>query len=239
MKKMYILGILGIVFGLLTYVSDFDTDLLVKISGISLLTICILANIYLTNTNKYIIYGFILTGSILYILEIIGANTGIIYGEFIYNTSWRPALWGTPVVMLFVWATLIIESYFMVYKKTANTFVRIVLPAVLLVILDLVIDPGAIHLRLWSWANGGMWYGIPLSNYVGWLILGIIGSFIFYISTKKQNLSSIQNIPMLYFYTLAFFSTYNVLYGIYVPGIIGFVLIIILSYKIKTKALIN
>jgi putative membrane protein len=41
--------------------------------------------------------------------------------------------------------------------------------------MDAVIDPGAAALGFWVWP-GGAYYGVPLSNYAGWLLSGILAT---------------------------------------------------------------
>ena len=45
-----------------------------------------------------------------------------------------------------------------------------------LVWMDAVIDPGAAALGFWVWPGGGAYYGVPLSNYAGWLLSGILAT---------------------------------------------------------------
>ena len=221
MKNILVFTSLGLLAAILTWYTNYPTNLLVLISSISISIISIIANLYLYKANKKIVYGFAAAGITLYILEIIGANTGIIYGDFVYNPSWQPALLGTPVIMAIVWVTLIIESYSLssIFNKKIN---RIIVSAFFLVMIDIVIDPGAIHLGLWNWVNGGSWYGVPMSNYLGWFILGIIGSGIF---AFKNNHKKINIPPVLYIYTLVFWTSYNMLFKIYLPAVAGILLI--------------
>lgn len=47
-----------------------------------------------------------------------------------------------------------------------------VLTGVIAVVLDLFIDPIAVHAGYWVWfVEGTVYYGIPLLNYVGWFVL--------------------------------------------------------------------
>ena len=47
-----------------------------------------------------------------------------------------------------------------------------VLTGVIAVVLDLFIDPVAVHAGYWAWfVKGTLWYEIPLLNYVGWFVL--------------------------------------------------------------------
>jgi putative membrane protein len=46
------------------------------------------------------------------------------------------------------------------------------LPATILAVLamDVVLDPGAVALGFWTYLAGGAFYGVPLSNYLGWVL---------------------------------------------------------------------
>jgi putative membrane protein len=50
--------------------------------------------------------------------------------------------------------------------------------SLLVVAVDLVVDPGAVAQGLWVWAEDGAYYGVPLVNYGGWLLTGFIYSYI-------------------------------------------------------------
>src|SRR5690606_21383688 len=39
-------------------------------------------------------------------------------------------------------------------------------------------DPALARMSLWSWDNSGPFYGVPVLNFVGWLLAGLIGGAI-------------------------------------------------------------
>jgi putative membrane protein len=51
---------------------------------------------------------------------------------------------------------------------------------------DLVIDPAAVHAGFWIWENPGLYYGIPISNFIGWALTGLIYSWLFFTLTSQQ-----------------------------------------------------
>jgi len=56
------------------------------------------------------------------------------------------------------------------------------------VIYDLFMDPVAVALGTWVWAKEGPWYGVPLSNFIGWFL--IIFSIVFgYTLVDNKNAS--------------------------------------------------
>jgi putative membrane protein len=58
----------------------------------------------------------------------------------------------------------------------ARRLPRILLSAVLLTLIDGVLDPGATALGFWAWTEGGSYYGVPLSNFAGWLLSGAVSA---------------------------------------------------------------
>jgi putative membrane protein len=50
----------------------------------------------------------------------------------------------------------------------------------LVVAADLVIDPAAVHAGFWVWDSPGLYYAIPLSNFIGWALTGAAYSWIFF-----------------------------------------------------------
>ena len=43
---------------------------------------------------------------------------------------------------------------------------------------DLVLDPGAVRLGFWRYASNIGFYGVPISNFVGWLVTGSIAAIV-------------------------------------------------------------
>jgi isopentenyl-diphosphate delta-isomerase len=55
---------------------------------------------------------------------------------------------------------------------------RVFVAAVVLTVFDLVLDPGAVRLGFWQYEGGGVYYGVPVSNFLGWLVSGSIGAML-------------------------------------------------------------
>jgi putative membrane protein len=36
------------------------------------------------------------------------------------------------------------------------------------------LDPGAVAVGFWAYADGGVYYGVPLSNFAGWVLSGTV-----------------------------------------------------------------
>lgn len=111
-----------------------------------------------------------------YLIEGFGVATGVPYGEFYYGDAMGPTILGlVPYLLPLSYAPLVIGAVAMV-SGSGSALRRVLLGGVLLVVIDGVLDPGAVALGFWIWPGGGPYYGVPVSNYGGWLISGVIAA---------------------------------------------------------------
>jgi putative membrane protein len=111
-----------------------------------------------------------------YLIEGFGVATGVPYGDFHYGDPLGPTILGlVPYLLPLSYVPLVIGAVAAV-SGTGTALRRIVLGGLLLVVIDGVLDPGAVALGFWIWEGGGPYYGVPLSNYGGWLLSGLIAS---------------------------------------------------------------
>jgi len=108
-------------------------------------------------------------------VEAIGVMTGVPYGPFHYAASIGTAVIGpVPWTVGFAYVPLLLGACTLAgrFLPGRPLFVQAGASAAILVVADLVLDPGAALLGFWIWAEPGSYYGIPVSNYIGWLITG-------------------------------------------------------------------
>ena len=48
--------------------------------------------------------------------------------------------------------------------------IQFILALILLVSFDLVLDPGAVHMGLWRFLESSLYYGVPWTNFFGWVL---------------------------------------------------------------------
>lgn len=108
------------------------------------------------------------------VIEMIGVQTGFPYGLFRYQSIPSFQIAGVPWTTPFAWAPLVLAAFFISrsWITPSSQVKRLVLAVALLVGLDLVLDPGAVVLGLWSYTNVGLYYGIPWTNILGWILTG-------------------------------------------------------------------
>jgi bisanhydrobacterioruberin hydratase len=111
-----------------------------------------------------------------YAIEAIGVATGFPYGAFYYGDALGPRLAGiVPYLLPLSYAPLVVGAVAAAWG-TRPPLLHIIYAILLLVWMDAVLDPGAAALGFWVWPQGGVYYGVPLSNYAGWLLSGALAT---------------------------------------------------------------
>ncbi|MFN6963071.1 MAG: isopentenyl-diphosphate Delta-isomerase [Pyrinomonadaceae bacterium] len=109
-------------------------------------------------------------------VELSAIVTGFPYGHFGYSHLLGGRIFDlVPWTVAFAWTPLVLGSYAVAARLTAGRAGRITLGAALLVAVDLVLDPAAVRLGFWRYAEPGVYYGVPFSNFSGWLLSGLAG----------------------------------------------------------------
>jgi len=108
--------------------------------------------------------------------EVIGVNTGIPFGKYEYVSLKAPRVLGVPLSVPLMWGfytylTYLIASSTVTRGGIAGAALRVTYASLLMVTLDLAMDPfmvNEIHAWVWLGGWGPKWFGIPASNFVGW-----------------------------------------------------------------------
>ncbi|MDS0283058.1 bisanhydrobacterioruberin hydratase [Haloarcula onubensis] len=127
-----------------------------------------------------------------YAIELVGVRTGWPYGEFAYGVDLGPMLFGeVPLGLPVFFFPLVLNAYLLVlllFGERANS-APLRLPATLatVILVDLVLDPGAVAIGFWIYESGGF-YGVPWSNYLGWLLSGAVAVLCFDLGFDRAGL---------------------------------------------------
>lgn len=104
-----------------------------------------------------------------YGVEVAGVHTGVIFGEYTYGSTLGIKLFEVPLAIGLNWAILIYASGLASDKLPFPKLVKAIAGATMMVLMDLLIEPVAIHLDFWSWTMEN----IPLQNYLAWFVLSL------------------------------------------------------------------
>lgn len=169
-------------------------------------------------------------------IETIAILTGFPYGHFGYSEHLGFKIFGeVPWTIAFAWTPLVLCAYAAARSLFVSRLRRIVFSTFLLVAFDMVIDPGAVLLGFWQYPNGGVFYGVPFSNFLGWLVSGAIGSLILEtaVSYFRPFLPPPVQLGSSAFFILVFWTSLAAFAGLGVPAAIGgaFALAMYLWYR--------
>jgi putative membrane protein len=108
-----------------------------------------------------------------YAIEFVGLTTGWPYGEFTYGLDLGPMVAGVPLALPLFFVPLVLDglllSVLVLGERARSRALRVPVAVGFVLLIDLILDPAAVAVGFWSYAEGG-YYGVPLSNYVGWLL---------------------------------------------------------------------
>lgn len=114
--------------------------------------------------------AFILVFLTGYGVEVAGVHTGLLFGEYSYGAPLGWKVFEVPLLIGVNWFILAYAAAGVSAYLFKNSFLKIVLGALLMVGLDFFIEPVAIELDFWQWAGGE----IPLQNYIMWFVTALV-----------------------------------------------------------------
>ena len=156
-------------------------------------------------SDKKSIIGLMLIFLFGLIVEILGVNYGLFFGEYSYGANLGPKIYEVPYVIGFNWVLLIIATGSISDKLIKGKEIyKILFGSFLMVLVDLLIEKSAPKLDFWEFLISP----VPFSNYLWWFIFSICFQYIFFrtVKTKEYILSSnILVIQFIFFGMLAVF----------------------------------
>ncbi len=132
-----------------------------------------------------------------FFIECMGTNTGLLFGNYYYGETLGYKIFNTPVIIGGSWLLLtvlnanVIAYLFDKFKTTSSSIkdtvkiqilIKSFLASILMVLLDILIEPVAVKLDFWHWTNGV----IPISNYLYWFLFSFIFQLIYFFTNQKE-----------------------------------------------------
>ena len=148
----------------------------------------------LPTLDRRALLGIGILMSYTYFIEYVGVSTGWPYGEFAYGVSLGPMVGGIPAALPVFFLPIVLNTYLLslllLGERATSRLIRlaIVIPAV--VAMDVVLDPAAVSLGFWSYADGGLFYAVPLSNYAGWVLSATVAVGVLDLTFNRAQLES-------------------------------------------------
>lgn len=127
-----------------------------------------------------------------YVGEWLGVHTGRIFGDYFYNSNPKVngfLISGVPPLVTLSYASMGYTCYMLAriilgaYGKISGWMLAgvSVLAAMFMSVWDLAFDPtSSVVNHLWTWEQGGAYFGEPFRNFTGWFL--VTGTFFLLIS---------------------------------------------------------
>lgn len=135
-----------------------------------------------------------------WLLEWIGSTTGLPFGHYHYTEALRPQLLGVPLLIPLAWLMMLPPAWAVATWITGGKPLMsyLLTAALAFTAWDLYLDPQMVTWGFWEWDQPGLYFGIPLVNFFGW----VLGAFLLSLAVRPAPLPST---PLLAIYTLTWF----------------------------------
>ncbi|MFX1266182.1 MAG: carotenoid biosynthesis protein, partial [Promethearchaeota archaeon] len=114
---------------------------------------------------------------------------------------------------------------------------RVALPAtaLLLIMFDLILDPAAVVLNIWVWDVPGPYYGIPISNYSGWFLTGLVAAALMHMMLMETPVKTVKlptDLAVSLLLIVSFWTGFSFWTSLIIPAAIGLAMTVYLIYVI-------
>lgn len=108
--------------------------------------------------------------------ELIGTYTGMPFGPYSYGSLLGDLILDlVPIVIPLSWFMMLYASFGVALRLDLGTLGTIVAAALGLVAWDVLMDPAmSAVFPFWQWHVDGVFYGMPLINWFGWMVTGLV-----------------------------------------------------------------
>ena len=200
-KSFLLIGVAVIfhVIGLIGITSVYQDDFL-KVSFLNLALVFILLLIDRKSANISFYIFLILAYFIGMASEWIGIHTGYLFGDYVYGKNLGLLWFGVPFIIGINWVVLTIISASIVVRIKVHWFFKAFIGTLLMLFLDILIEPVAIQIDYWTWQQD-----IPVSNFASWFLVAFIIQLMYFslrLAEPKKVPSVIYIIQVLFFIIL-------------------------------------
>lgn len=176
--KKYIYIILGVMYlvGIAGHSTEVLFPLMISLTPFTLLFTGSLT-LYASGLykEKSFIIWFLVTYIFTFFSEYVGVKTGLIFGAYEYSSVLGFSLGDVPLIIGFNWVLVVAGSIYLASLITKNSSIRVPLAGILAVLFDYFLEPVAIALDYWTWAD----VAVPMQNYIAWFLIASAAAYFY------------------------------------------------------------
>ncbi len=160
--SFYLVGFLG-------FLIPATRELFILLTPPALILSVYLLGIYHTNYNLKTVAVFVFVFLSGYFIEVIGVETGLVFGTYYYGKALGLKVFETPLMIGVNWLFLTYAASSIVKSLSSVKWVVVLSAPLLMVVYDIVMEIVAPKMDMWYWQDGQ----IPLQNYIAWYLIGV------------------------------------------------------------------
>ena len=181
-----------------------DSNLFLSLSPISLVITFL---IVMYSNTKYSLrsqISVIIIFLLSMISEIIGVNSGLLFGSYYYGENLGYSFYGVPVVIGLNWVVLTVScGNIALYIIKKNKFLSILFGSFLMLFLDIIMEQVSSDIDFWHFNDQSLTY-----NFITWFLLGMCNQCFHQNYINQKNIVISINIYLsfiIFFLALLFF----------------------------------
>jgi putative membrane protein len=111
-----------------------------------------------------------------WLAEFVGSHTGLPFGRYSYTDALQPQLGDVPLLIPLAWLMMLPPAWAVadLLAPRCPRWGKALVAALAFTAWDLFLDPQMVAWDFWRWHEPGAYFGIPLLNYFGWLLVSFL-----------------------------------------------------------------
>lgn len=155
----------------------------VHLTPFALLLSCLIVALFHSKFSTKTILAFLFIYVVSFIVELIGVNTGIIFGNYTYGHGLGIKIFNTPLIIGLNWLLLVYVSNSVMGKTGWPPVIKVLGASFILLAYDVLLELVAPKLAMWTFSE----FPVPTQNYVAWFILALLFSLLVHILKINTN----------------------------------------------------
>ncbi len=143
--------------------------------------------------SKWLLSYLLATFFIGWFCEWVGVNTSLLFGNYEYGRVLGWKVFGVPIIIGVNWIILHYSLSEVISRFLSKKACIIFFSSIGMVAVDFLIEPVAIEYSFWTWEGSF----IPVSNYIGWLIVSFLLSLIYVFLPFEKGKNSFASLVLL------------------------------------------
>ena len=181
-----------------------DSNLFLSLSPISLVITFLIVMYSNTKFSLRSQISVIIIFLLSMISEIIGVNSGLLFGSYYYGENLGCSFYGVPLVIGLNWVVLTVScGNIAIYIFKENKFLSILFGSFLMLLLDIIMEQVSGDIDFWYFNDQNLTF-----NFITWFMLGICNQYLHQNYINQKNLIISINIYLsfiMFFLALFFF----------------------------------